>query len=164
MTVCIAAICDKNKVVGASDRMITAGDVQFEPEQPKIWTLTTSIVALYSGDTAVVTEILRNVEIEINSRIAASPTEWVKVREIANIYRGCYWDLHVKRAENKILAPLGLTAKSFLEAQGGMDADVVQDLTDQMQDFALSDSIEVIFAGLDTEGPQNKQNVVPSAA
>ena len=69
MTVCIAAICDEGTMVaGASDRMITAADIEFEPPQPKIWPLTNSIIAMYSGDTSFLTEVLQGVERDVRTR------------------------------------------------------------------------------------------------
>jgi hypothetical protein len=48
-------------VVGASDRMITAGDVQFEPQQTKIAQLTSSLALMVAGDTDLQTEIIADV-------------------------------------------------------------------------------------------------------
>src|SRR5207249_5007921 len=39
VTVCIAALCqweNNQMIVGASDRMITAGDIEFQPPQQKV--------------------------------------------------------------------------------------------------------------------------------
>lgn len=47
MTVCIAAIYQEGGlpgILGASDRMITVGDVEFEPPQPKVLPLVSSPV------------------------------------------------------------------------------------------------------------------------
>src|SRR5581483_4200668 len=65
MTVCVAAITEINTLIGISDRMMTAGDVEFEPEQSKIWPLTKYIVAMVAGDFALQVDILRPVEIEV---------------------------------------------------------------------------------------------------
>lgn len=40
-------------VVGASDRMLTAGDTEFEPHTPKIWWFGGKIAALTAGDSAI---------------------------------------------------------------------------------------------------------------
>jgi len=50
MTVCIAAVCEGNILIGASDRMLTSGDIQFQPPTTKIYTFTTSINVMTSGD------------------------------------------------------------------------------------------------------------------
>jgi hypothetical protein len=155
VTVCVAALCDGGKrVIGASDRMLTAGDIQFEPQQSKIWPLTTSIVAMYSGDTAILTEILQAVHLEVNKHVREHPELWLRVRDVAEICKNCYWNAHVKRSQSEVLAPLGLNAASFLIAQGSMSQDVVADLTEQMQDWDFSDINSIIFAGVDVDGPQ----------
>jgi hypothetical protein len=55
MTVAIAAICNIGKdpgpiIVTASDRMITIGDIEYEPAQTKVITFATRTVALFAGD------------------------------------------------------------------------------------------------------------------
>jgi hypothetical protein len=52
MTGCIAAICvwtGSNMIIGASDRMVTFGDVEYEQPHPKILRLASHTVALTSG-------------------------------------------------------------------------------------------------------------------
>ena len=51
MTVCIATITS-GSVIGAADRLNTAGDVQYEPETSKIYSISNSIAAMTSGDAA----------------------------------------------------------------------------------------------------------------
>jgi ATP-dependent protease HslVU (ClpYQ) peptidase subunit len=50
MTVCIAALCDNaRKVVIASDRMLTGGDVEFEQDIRKFERITDGCIALSAG-------------------------------------------------------------------------------------------------------------------
>ena len=58
MTVCVAAICERGMVVSVSDRMITAGDIEFEAPQRKVWHLTTSVCVMSAGDTTLQAEIM----------------------------------------------------------------------------------------------------------
>jgi hypothetical protein len=44
-------------VMGMSDRMLTAGDVQFQPPSSKIWALTNSITMMAAGDIGTQSEI-----------------------------------------------------------------------------------------------------------
>jgi 20S proteasome alpha/beta subunit len=62
--------------MGASDRMLTAGDIQFEPEQPKVVPVSTSIVIMYAGDSAVQAEVLLKVVSDIVERIKKEPKNW----------------------------------------------------------------------------------------
>ena len=49
--ICVASICKDRLargyvVIAAADRMLTAGDIEFELEQPKIVSLSTSVFGL----------------------------------------------------------------------------------------------------------------------
>ena len=59
MTVCIAAICNNSVIFGASDRMLTAGDIQFEPQLQKNYLLTSKIVIQVAGDASVQAEVVQ---------------------------------------------------------------------------------------------------------
>jgi hypothetical protein len=89
MTVCIASICNGNTIIGAADRMITSGDIEFEPAldslpvpaglnpidrgsynlNTKIFALTRYIVALTAGDSGLQSEILQSVYLAVTKRI-----------------------------------------------------------------------------------------------
>src|ERR1700722_2346062 len=83
VTVCVAALSEFGAVLGASDRMITAGDVQFEPDQGKIWELTTSIAVMTAGDSALQTEILQDVYQHVAKRIGTDPKDWWLLKDVA---------------------------------------------------------------------------------
>ena len=61
MTVCIAAICRTSEnqyiIIGASDRKVTAGDIQFEPPIQKIYHFSSHIIALTAGDALAQKEV-----------------------------------------------------------------------------------------------------------
>src|SRR5215510_517757 len=114
MTICVAAMCNVHTILGASDRMITAGDVQFQPPQPKIWQLTSSIVAMIAGDTALQTEILIELTAEVTRRVQANPQDWLNVKDVAELYSQFYSDIHRKKAEKRILHPLGLDSNTYI--------------------------------------------------
>ena len=69
MTVCVAALCEYRIIFGVSDRMLTAGDIQFEPATSKIHGLTTSIGMMASGDASFKDEILQSVHAELSAMI-----------------------------------------------------------------------------------------------
>jgi hypothetical protein len=83
MTVCVATISESRNIIGISDRMITYGDIQFEPNTSKIVPITKSIIAMTAGDLAFQTEILNNVTKIINNSDTQS------VEDVANIYLQC---------------------------------------------------------------------------
>ena len=153
MTVCVAAIAEKSTVIGVSDRMLTAGDIQFEPGQAKMWNFTSSIWALVAGDIAIQSEIMKRVNIETQRRMVADPKPWLLVKDLANIYCQEFRTFRRERAEAEILSPLGLDFKSFFERQSTMHGDVVATITNKLADYDFPELLEAIFIGIDTDGP-----------
>jgi len=160
VTICVATMsllkaADQNVgwvIVGASDRMITAGDTQFEPPQTKITQLTNSIVVMTAGDTATQTEILYQIQADVTKRIISDPTNWWPVKDVAELYVRYYKETKLKRAENAILAPLGLDRVSFLARQAQMADHLVTDLAKELINFDDLD-VEAIVTGIDPTGP-----------
>lgn len=152
VTVCIAAICENDSVViCASDRMLTAGDIEFEPQKSKITLLTNSIIAMIAGDSSLQTDILQMVNVDIAERIKSNPLKWLQISEVADLYVQYYNKIKLKMAENAILAPLNLDSTSFIANQKQMDHQLIEKLVEQMTKFAM-EPIEVIFAGIDMAG------------
>src|ERR1700733_1115505 len=128
MTVCVAVIAADTVVIGMSDRMLTAGDVQFQPSSSKILQGSHSIVMMAAGDIGTQTEIHTDIVKRVSSTLADSPKEWLRVEAVAEWYRQAYFDLQRRRAERRILGPLGLDSESFLGRQSSMDRDLVSKL------------------------------------
>lgn len=152
MTVCVAAICDDNKVVGAADRMLTSGSIQFQPEQTKLVQLTSSIVAMIAGDMSVHAELLAKVQRSINDRIAAEPNNWWSVADIASLYESEYSRLRRRLAERDLLEPLGLDLDSYIGRQRELSGDLVSKIATELINYQLPVT-ELIFAGVDEGGP-----------
>jgi len=149
MTVCIAARAT-NAIVGASDRMLTSADVQFEPSAgTKIVLLTSSMFVMTSGDAALQAEICSHVLSEITDRINREPSNWWRVKEAADLYIKYFNEVKNKRAEDAILAPLHLDRHSFIANQQMMAPSLVTDLTKELLNFELP-SVSAIFAGFPT--------------
>ncbi|HWY31906.1 MAG TPA: hypothetical protein VNX46_14190, partial [Candidatus Acidoferrum sp.] len=159
MTVCIAAIC-KNvaptesglMVIGATDRMLTGGDIEFEPKTPnKIHHFSSSITGMFAGDFGFQTEIVRGVLPVVLNRIKAEPQNWWKVKEVAELYAENLKQFHLKRAENAILAPLGLDMNIFLAKQKEMDSELINKAASKLAQFC-SPGVQAIFCGHDMDG------------
>jgi hypothetical protein len=151
VTVCIAARAG-NIVVGASDRMLTSGDIQFEPSAgTKIYALSNSMFMMTAGDSALHAEMTGMVIREIAARIVAEPQNWWRVSEAANLYVKYYNLVKNKRAEDAILVPLHLDEQSFIANQRTMSEDLVKDLAKELLNFQIPD-VSAIFAGLDPDG------------
>src|SRR5258708_25020382 len=114
MTICVAAMSDGgDRVFGASDRMLTGRDVEFEPSQTKIIGLTRSIAILIAGDTAMQIEVMYGVSSNVKSRVQTQPDNWWNVSDVADLYSRYYNQARSRRSENAILTPLGLTGASY---------------------------------------------------
>lgn len=150
MTVCIAAR-GGNVIVVASDRLLTAGDIQFEPLRQKIVAVTKSIVILTAGDASFLTLVLPRVLGAAFADMKHEPNEWVLVRNVVNYYVQFFQEERLRMAEAAILAPLGLTRETFLTRQQTMDSDLVRRLAAGLMDYQVPDCA-VIVAGRDPDG------------
>jgi ATP-dependent protease HslVU (ClpYQ) peptidase subunit len=150
MTVCIAAIAGKS-VIGASDRLVTAGDVQFEPNRPKIKALTNSVVVMTAGDAFLQSEILDGVSADVQAAVSADPHEWISVRSVADLYCDRWAEIKRHRAEHAILKPLGLSTETFLQEQSSMDEDMVKSLTNALVEYGLPGTATLVV-GVDAKG------------
>jgi hypothetical protein len=162
VTVCIAARCldmttGVGAIIGASDRMITSGDITFESNAPlKQVALTTSIVVMTAGDAAIQDEVLRDVFNIVSQRVKAEPTSWWNVREAAELYVKFFQIARAKRACNSILAPFGLDSESFLTRQHEMSDNFVSQISGELINYKLdgdSDGVHTIITGIDLDGP-----------
>jgi len=151
LTVCVAAI-SKGTIFGASDRMITAGDIQFEPQQSKLHPLTTSIIAQIAGDASIQSQIIQKVATDISRQIQAAPKTWLNVRDIAELYRHYYEEVHLLYSEHDILAPLALDRHTWISKQKEMDSELLTKIATELMNHKLEETA-VILSGIDLTGP-----------
>lgn len=136
-------------VIGASDRMLTAENIEFQPDMPKIWRLSPLTVAMTAGNIAVHAEILGKVLPDIAKWSTENPGSVISVEQAARLYARRYEEIRVREAESRILAPLGLETATFLD--GRVEKDLAIDLMEQMQRFRDL-GIHAIVCGIDTSG------------
>jgi len=151
VTVCIAAICEGNMIFGASDRMLTSGDIEFEPMQQKIYQMTTSMAIMAAGDASLQTEILAKVGSDVSQRIESDPGKWWLIQDVADLYSRYHTEVRLKRSEAAILAPLGLNRSTFIEKQQQMAPSLVSQIAQQMINFEIP-KVETIITGVDPTG------------
>jgi ATP-dependent protease HslVU (ClpYQ) peptidase subunit len=73
MTICLAVLCDESqKAVIAADRMITAGDTEFEQDARKVHQVTSGCVVLSAGSALRQVQLIRDVRTELHSRRSPS--------------------------------------------------------------------------------------------
>ncbi len=157
MTVCVATRSKDGHIIGASDRMLTVGSlISFAPPLSKIDQFTSSIVALYSGETAFHSEVMARCFPVIHARLQEAPSEWLSVEWIATLYRDTYLRVRASRAEAAILAPLRLTYDTFLDKSAFMAVPLVEKVRADLMRYASSppgDGVDTIIAGRDANGP-----------
>ncbi len=154
MTVCIAAICswDSNAhtIVGASDRMLSASDVKFEPPQMKLFQFSDHVVALVAGDPyaqiAICNKAVRAMKVRESRGKAVT-----SVHETAELYSEAFTAVRREKAETLYLKPLGLDAHEFIVQQREMQGDLVSRLVHDLTNCPLDS--ETIIAGMDKDGP-----------
>lgn len=151
MTVCVAAKTGRNMIVGASDRMLTAGDIEYEPESAKHFAITNSIVLMFSGDAALHKEVAAMVYTDTHALIARNPDHWVEVRRVADLYVECRNELKRKASEAAILAPLGLTHDMFLDEQANMAPTLVRQIAEDLINFPMP-VVNCLVVGVDEGG------------
>lgn len=151
VTVCIAAIFENSGIVGASDRMLTAGDVQFEPSVPKLRFLTNSIAALVAGDANLHADIVREVWEATGDLIAQNKGRWVRVKDMALLYkREC--DKAIRAiAERRILTPFNLSIQDFMSRQRDFSPEFVKDIGTELLNFEAP-IVQAIITGCDDSG------------
>ncbi len=153
MTVCVGAIYENNSVLGGSDRMITAGgNIEFQPLQPKIWPITSSIVAMVADDIVVHTEIHQEVFKSVSVRIEKEPQNWWKVKDVADLYSQFYIQLRLRSSSRSILSLFGLDTDSFIKKQKEMSPEFVKNIEEKLTNYHFSGA-SAIIAGIDQEGP-----------
>jgi hypothetical protein len=151
VTVCIVARAG-NQIVGATDRMLTAADIQFEPTAgSKLFALTNSIFLMTSGEAALQAEICGRTIAEVNARISVEPQNWWLVADVADAYVKHYNAIKQKRAERQILATLNLDGDSFIAQQQLMSEKLVSDIARELMNFEMP-GVSTLIAGIDPRG------------
>ena len=158
MTVCIAAICKAPNpkgqpapvphpymIIGASDRMITAGDIEYEPPRWKIWNLGQYAAGLISGNATIQHELWERTNAGL-----MSGTTTPFVRSIADAYAQHFVTYRRELAERSLLLPIGLNISEFLNRQKDLSPEMVEHLTIALRGYELD--AETIICGVDTKG------------
>ena len=149
MTVCIGAICNQRQtIVCACDRMITSGDIEFEPTHPKLALTAPNRVVMYCGDAGIHMQAHYDATpngLEANAQLS--------VREFAERYRDAMHGIYSRIAESSILSKYGLTYASFLERQAELSEGFIEAVREELSHYyrGCSDDIAIV-AGWDSSG------------
>ena len=152
MTVCIAARAGQY-IVGASDRMLTSGDVQFEPSAAAKTMGVSNCIFCHDcrrfWPSGANNDFVLS---DVRSRIDTDKTNWWLVRDVADLYIKHYSDISNKRAEDAIFCRYISTSNSFIANQGTMNDRLVNDTARELLNFRMP-PLSAIFAGHDPNGP-----------
>lgn len=157
MTVCIAALCRWNYSSGdkpddwgvvaitASDRMITFGDVQYEPNQTKVANFSRNVMLLISGDYALHSEAIKTTMKDLAGRQNVLP------RDVALMYGRAMQAIKRRHAEDIYLAPIGLNTDTLFAQQKEMSDSLTSALINQLQDYR-GEEVEALVVGVEPMG------------
>lgn len=154
MTVCIAAVCnfipDRPRcVIAAADRMITIGDIEYEPEQTKSVQFASNTIGMFAGDMQLHASVVPKVLRRIDEALRENP-ENINVGEIADFYAEEFAYYRRMMAEREILMPRGLNFDRFLSRQATMAHWQVADLDNRLASYYINST--AIIAGIDPTG------------
>jgi hypothetical protein len=132
--------------------MLSTFGVAFEPDSQKVRHFTSSISALWSGNTNILAEVLATVADEISQELECDPPrDWFSVKEVVDLYVARWGDAKRARATAAYLSTLGLTLESFLDRNRSLDPAVVDKLTSSIVSYSLPSS-SCIITGIDHSG------------
>ncbi|MFO1172558.1 MAG: hypothetical protein U1E49_16555 [Hyphomicrobiaceae bacterium] len=156
MTVCIAAVCNMGQadgtfVVAASDRMITIGDIEYEPEQSKAVELGSSTIGLFAGEMEVHAAVIPKARERIADIVSERDPQRLTVEEIAQAYALEFAYYRRVLAEREVLIPRGLDFDRWARMQSTLPHYQVQEIDARLTTRQLNAS--AIIAGLDHTGP-----------
>jgi ATP-dependent protease HslVU (ClpYQ) peptidase subunit len=151
VTVCIAAR-SYGSIFFASDRMLTSGDIQFEPQIQKVTFVTNAVAIMMSGDAAFHSEIMSGVTVDVLEMVDQAQGRWLRVADVADLYVKHRNLVKLKRAEATTLAPLGLDRTSYLNLQNVMNPELVDRIARDLINYAVP-RVDVIVVGVDLSGP-----------
>ncbi len=155
VTVCVAALFRWNygtkdspslgvAAITASDRKITAGDVEYEPQQLKIAFITPRAIVLIAGDYSLHSEAILETRKQIRDDFSVPP------QNIALIYGRSIQAIKRRQAEDLYLAPLGMNTDTFIAQQRELSESFVDRVTRQIQNYKGED-VEALIVGSDGE-------------
>lgn len=154
MTVCIAAVCNIGPdrpafVIAAADRMITIGEIEYEPTQTKSVFFADNTIGLFAGDMQLHAAVVPKVHMRIKEALHEKP-ENINVSQIAEFYAEEFAFYRRSLAEREILVPRGLSFDRFLTRQSTMAHWQVNDLDARLASFFIGST--AIITGIDPSG------------
>lgn len=154
MTVCIVGICasvngNAKTAIAIADRMVTAGDTEFEQTAfSKICKLTANSIAVTAGHALIPNELFQL----IRSKFSGIPTPSISamVKELKKNFAA----MRLQRADEQYFRPIGLSVNYFIEKQRLLDSALVIELGNRLEKASLGgrSGLRILIAGIDGDG------------
>jgi 20S proteasome alpha/beta subunit len=143
MTVCIASLVGKDRVIMIADKMVTVNmpNIKFERRTSKVIPINTTCALATAGDALIHTDILRRTQ-----ELQHAKT----IHDIATALHTAYVSERDRLAEELILKPVGLSLNDMRDRQGQLRPEILLSMIQQMANFRF-DSV-MLIAGLDGSG------------
>jgi hypothetical protein len=151
--------------------MMTAGDVEFEPDldsitrlpvrsplsnlNTKITAITSSIAVMTAGDSGIQAELISHLTKWVRWRLEKDKDKWVSVNEVVDAYLNIYDRVKLQHVKHSVYPKYGLTDKTFVEQQHQLSGPMLEKIANEMCEFdAMFSSkygIETIITGIDDD-------------
>lgn len=128
----------------ASDRMLTAGDVQYEPAKLKMAQMTPLVIAVVAGDYPLHSQTI----IDARKLIQNNPDKTPE--NVARMYGKAIQRIKQREAEDLYLVPLGMNTDTFIAQQKEMSDNFIEHITTQLQGYQ-GEEVEALVIGSDGE-------------
>ena len=152
MTIAAAVLSEWNLqpvIITVSDRMVTCRDIQYEPENVAKCSrfgpaISRSILALPAGDL----DIHKHITAETSRKLRGYGKD-VDVATVAELYNESLVSYKNKKAEKRVLEPLGLCLETFVSDQKNLESGLVMAIAENLWRKEEID-IAAIIAGVDS--------------
>jgi hypothetical protein len=150
MTVCVASVCYNGTIVGAADRMVSAGHLESEPPRSKIYNANNyPVTFLYAGGLSLFGEVTH----AAFAKVEAAPESFRQVGDFAYLYADTCAEILTRKAERFYLLSRGFT----LEQLNRNSPPVVSDqeramLLNRVASYEPENDLEVLVVGHNADG------------
>lgn len=124
-----------------SDRMITAGDAQYEPQKQKAAQLAPKVLVAIAGDYSIHSQAIKDTHAQLRGKADPHPYD------AALIYGRAIQGIKRRQAEDLYLSPLGLNTDTFVAQQKEMSDGLTNALIDRLHSYR-GEEVEAIVMGV----------------
>ncbi len=146
MTICIAAISERDKIIAVTDKMLTLErpnmTTTFEiSDSNKVCDLTDKTLALFAGDVIHANEILKRTKDKIDAK---KPTTVIEVANMTNEAFTEHWESVISKW---LTLRYKVDLETFMKNQQAFDSDLIKRINTIVADFDIG--VQILIAGID---------------